>query len=47
MENWLVMGVAILVVCALCPPLFGFVMGAGGIMLATCVVYAIICSLSS
>ena len=47
MENWIVMAAATLIVCALFPPLLGFLIGAGGIMLATCVVYAIICGLSS
>lgn len=38
MESWLVMLVALIIVCALCPPLLGFIMGAGAVMIATVVI---------
>ncbi len=42
MEQWMVMGVAVLVIGMIYPPLFGFVIGAGGIMLATIIVHKLI-----
>jgi hypothetical protein len=42
MEQWMVMGAAVLVIGMIYPPLFGVVIGAGGIMLATVVVYKMI-----
>jgi hypothetical protein len=39
MEQWMVMGAAILVIGMLYPPLFGVVIGAGGIMLVVVVAY--------
>jgi hypothetical protein len=42
MEQWIVMGVAVLVIGMIYPPLFGVVIGAGGLMLATVVVHRMI-----
>lgn len=42
MEQWMVMGAAVLVIGMIYPPLLGVVIGAGGIMLATLVVYKLI-----
>jgi hypothetical protein len=42
MENWLVMGAAVLVICLVYPPLLGVVIGAGGLMLATVVIYKLL-----
>lgn len=42
MENWMVMGGAILLVCLLFPPFLGFVVGMGAMMLATYAVYKIL-----
>jgi hypothetical protein len=45
MERWIVMAGAIALVGLFCPAVLGFVIGAGGIMLATCIVYAVISGL--
>jgi hypothetical protein len=42
MENWMVMGGAILLVCLLCPAVLGFAIGAGGVMLLTVLIYAVL-----
>ncbi len=42
MENWLVMGGAILLVACFYPPFLGLVMGAGAVIVATIVVGKII-----
>lgn len=42
MEQWIVMGVAILIVAMIYPPLFGVVIGAGGFMLLCTVIYKIL-----
>lgn len=38
MESWMVMLVALVVVCAFCPPLLGFIAAAGAVMLVTTIV---------
>jgi hypothetical protein len=42
MEEWLVMGGAVFLICLVYPPLLGVVIGAGGLMLATVVVYKLL-----
>lgn len=42
MEEWLVMGGAVLLVCLIYPPFLGFIMGMGSIMLATYVVFKLL-----
>jgi len=42
MEEWMVMGGAILVSCLIYPPLLGVVIGAGGVMLLSVVIYKLL-----
>ena len=42
MENWAVMGAVVLVLCLFNPPFFGAVIGAGGIMLATFILFKLL-----
>jgi hypothetical protein len=42
MEQWMVMGAAVLVIGIVYPPFFGVVIGAGGIMLVTVVIYKLL-----
>jgi hypothetical protein len=42
MEEWLVMGGAVFLICLVYPPLLGVVIGAGGLMLATVVIYKLL-----
>jgi len=42
MEQWMIMGAVVLVVCIFCPPLFGVVMGAGAILLGSLVIAKIL-----
>jgi len=39
MENWMVMGAALLILCAIHPPFLGVVAGAGGVMLLTVILF--------
>lgn len=47
MENWMVMGGAVLLVCMLYPPFLGFVIGVGIMAVATMIVFFLIRSLMS
>lgn len=42
MEEWMVMGGALFVICLVYPPLLGFVIGVGGVMLATVVIHKLL-----
>lgn len=42
MEEWMVMGGAMLLICLFYPPFLGFIMGMGFMMLATYIVFKII-----
>jgi len=42
MEQWLVMGAVVLVICIVYPPFLGAVIGAGGFMLATLLLYKLL-----
>jgi hypothetical protein len=42
MEQWLVMGAVVLVICIVHPPFLGAVIGVGGIMLATVLLYKLV-----